>query len=291
MTDARAQGARPIIIIKKKGGHGGHHGGAWKVAYADFVTAMMALFMVLWLVSQTDQEEREVISHYFRTGIWPEGGTSLLEMGNGIKPDENGITGDPIESAVLSEQSAFEQTEADLLKIVDATPELRELKKNFKVRTIDRGLLIEVVDGGEDALFNLSSAELKPKMVDLLKAAAQVLIRLSNPIEIHGYTDARPFPKGALRDNWQLSYERAANARNVLEKAGLAENRFGGVFAHGATELHNPKDPLDAANRRIALLAVRQAKGDRTLTNAPLVTRASLAQKPEDAAAPSRQKN
>jgi chemotaxis protein MotB len=262
-----------VIIIKKKGGHGGHHGGAWKVAYADFVTAMMALFMVLWLVSQTDQVERKVISHYFRTGVFPEGGVSLIEMGEGIQDGTTGLI-DPgriIEAKV--EQSNLQKTAQSIEKAVLEQTALESAKKSIKIRTIDRGLLIEILDGGDDMFFDLSSSKLKPKLISLLQAMAPALAGITNPLEIHGHTDARPFPKGSGKDNWDLSFERASAARAVLEQAGVPETKFHGVFAHGATDLYVPKEPEAPTNRRIAILALRMVgRRNGGLSSAPTVT-------------------
>lgn len=266
-----SSGQGTVVIIKKKGGHGGHHGGAWKVAYADFVTAMMALFMVLWLVSQTDQVERKIISHYFRTGVFPEGGVSLIEMGEGI---QDGTTGLSDREKIVEARAEQDDLQKTAQKVEAAILGLSPIAKNVKIRTIDRGLLIEILDGGEDLLFDLSSSALKPKLVELLGLMAPALDSLRNPIEVHGHTDARPFPKGAQRDNWTLSFERAAAARNVLEQAGLPSNRFAGVFAHGSMDLYKTDDPFHVSNRRISILAVRMV-GRRAggLSIAPEITK------------------
>lgn len=263
-----------VIIIKKKGGHGGHHGGAWKVAYADFVTAMMALFMVLWLVSQTDQVDRKVISHYFRTGVFPEGGVSLIEMGEGIQDGTQGLTDREKIIEARAEQDDLTKTAQQVEAAMVAQSKLSPIAKNVKIRTIDRGLLIEILDGGDDLLFDLSSSALKPKLVELLSAIAPALQSLRNPIEIHGHTDGRPFPKGAQKDNWSLSFERAAAARSVLEQAGMAESRFAGVFAHGSMDLFKTDDPMHVSNRRISILAVRMV-GRRPggLSSAPAIAK------------------
>jgi chemotaxis protein MotB len=114
------------------------------------------------------------------------------------------------------------------------------------------------LDGGQNLLFDSSSAELKPKLVEILSKIAPVLARLSNQIQVHGHTDARPFPAGSNRSNWQLSFERADRARAVLEKSGLRQGQVSGVFAHGATALMKPDEPFAAENRRLSILAVRR---------------------------------
>jgi len=281
---AAGSAPRPIIIIKKKGGHGGHHGGAWKVAYADFVTAMMALFMVLWLVSQTDQVQREIISHYFRTGVFPDGGTSLLEQGEGLKDGKTGFT-DSSNSFIdpPMEQQEMENAAQRIRQAVTSKPALKLTAKSMRVRTIDRGLLIELVDGGDEMLFELSSSALRPKLIELLQAIAPALQALNNPIEVHGHTDARPFPAGAGRDNWSLSFERAAAARDILAGAGVSDGHFAGVFAHGSSDLFDRKDPLSSTNRRISILAVRKAQRISGLSSAPTVTRQVIERAMNDA--------
>ncbi len=253
-------GGTRIIYIKKKGkGHAAHHGGAWKVAYADFVTAMMALFMVLWLLSQTDQETRTELSDYFRTGVFT-GAPSVLNGGSGIQ--QKGFF-DVVGSAhTQPEQVSFERVSlavrAQLTELAGQDVQIKQLKDSIKVSVTEEGLLIQILDGGQNLLFDLSSAELKPKLVEILALIAPVLARLDNQIQVHGHTDARPFPASSGRSNWQLSFERADRARAILEKSGLRTGQVSGVFAHGATALMNPDEPFAPENRRLSILAVRK---------------------------------
>jgi chemotaxis protein MotB len=248
---------QPIIIIKKVKGHAPHHGGAWKVAYADFVTAMMALFIVLWLLSQTDQSSREKISQYFRTGVM-SGSTSVLNGGTGVEDkgflDVNGTATAP-EAQKLKDAEKKIREQIAALKATDK--DFAQLAGNVQVTVTDFGLLIQIMDGGDDLIFDLSSAALKPALVKILNALAPTLSKLDNQLQVHGHTDGRPFPAGSNRSNWGLSFERADSARSVLEKAGVRPGQITGVFAHGANA---PllKDPLAPANRRLAILAVRQ---------------------------------
>ena len=257
---ANSGGGPRIIIIKKKGkGHAAHHGGAWKVAYADFVTAMMALFMVLWLLSQTDQETRTELSDYFRTGVFT-GAPSVLNGGSGIQ--SKGFF-DVVGSAhTQPEQVNFERVSlavrAQLTELAGQDAQVKQLKESIKVSVTEEGLLIQILDGGQNLLFDLSSSELKPKLIEILQLIAPVLARLDNQIQVHGHTDARPFPTGSGRSNWQLSFERADRARAVLEKSGLREGQVSGVFAHGATALMNTEEPFAPENRRLSILAVRK---------------------------------
>jgi chemotaxis protein MotB len=252
-------GGTKVIFIKKKAKGHGHHGGAWKVAYADFVTAMMALFMVLWLLSQTDQTTRQKLSEYFRTGLF-SGAPSVLNGGAGVQ--DRAFFDVVGRSSMQPESAAFERialaVRAQMQRLVDENPALRDAAQNVKVAVTEDGLLITILDGGNDLLFDLSSSELKPRLVVLLERLAPILGRLENQIQVHGHTDARPFPKGSNRSNWQLSFERADSARAVLERAGLRKGQISGVFAHGDSSLSNPKEPFAPENRRLAILAVRR---------------------------------
>ena len=256
---AASGGGPRIIIIKKKGGHAAHHGGAWKVAYADFVTAMMAFFMVLWLVSQTDQETRTELSDYFRTGVFT-GAPSILNGGSGIQ--SKGFFDVVGSSHTQPDQITFERVSlavrAKISQMMAEDASLKDIRDQIKVSVTEEGLLIQILDGGQNLLFESSSAELKPKLIDILERIAPVLARLSNQIQVHGHTDARPFPAGSGRSNWQLSFERADRARAILEKSGLRPGQVSGVFAHGATALMTPDDPFAPENRRLSILAVRR---------------------------------
>jgi chemotaxis protein MotB len=247
----------PVIIIKKvKKGHGGHHGGAWKVAYADFVTAMMALFIVLWLLSQSDTATREKISQYFRTGVL-SGSNSVLNGGTGVEDkgylDVQGASGE-------TEQQKLEEAAKNIREAVKALQvndkEFAKLAQQVKVSVTDFGLLIQIMDGGDDLIFDLSSAELKPELVKLLQKLGPMLAKLDNQLQVHGHTDARPFPLNSMRSNWGLSFERADRARGVLEKSGVRAGQITGVFAH-ASNAPLVKDAKDPQNRRLAIMAVR----------------------------------
>jgi chemotaxis protein MotB len=248
----------PIIIIKKVKGHAGHHGGAWKVAYADFVTAMMALFIVLWLLAQTDQSTRQRLSQYFRTGVL-SGAPSVMNGGTGVQQngyvDVNGVASQSSEQGRLQETAERIEKEVKAMQMRDS--DLAALAGRIKVSVTDFGLLIQILDGGNDLIFDLSSSELKPALVALLERLAPVLATLDNQLQVHGHTDARPFPAGSNRTNWGLSFERADRARAVLERSGVRPAQITGVFAHGANA-PLVKDPKAPENRRLAILAVRK---------------------------------
>ena len=252
-------GESKVIIIKKRAKGHAQHGGAWKVAYADFVTAMMALFIVLWLVSQTDQETRQRLSEYFRTGMF-SGAPALVMGGSGV--NEKGFL-DGKNGALELEYNSFKNSAINIEKSLRAAaaqrPELKKLHDQVEVTVTEQGLLIQIVDGNEDLLFDLSSAELKPELRALLETIAPPLAELDTPLQVHGYTDARPFPAGAARTNWDLSFARADNARRVLQVSGIREGQVTGVFAHADTDPRVPTDPFASENRRLTILAPSQA--------------------------------
>jgi chemotaxis protein MotB len=248
----------PIIIVKKVKGHAGHHGGAWKVAYADFVTAMMALFIVLWLLSQTDQSSRQRISQYFRTGVL-SGSNSVLSGGTGV--EDKGFLDVKGTNAAPTEEQRLKDAEGSIRKQLAAiaanNKDFAALGGHIQVTVTDFGLLVQIMDGGDDLIFDLSSAELKPALVKVLTELAPILATLDNQLQVHGHTDGRPFPAGSTRSNWSLSFERADRARAVLEKAGVKPGQITGVFAH-ASNAPLVKDSMAPSNRRLAILAVRK---------------------------------
>ena len=253
-----------VIIIKKKAKHGGHHGGAWKVAYADFVTAMMALFIVLWLLTQSDQASREKIAQYFRTGMLP-GGTLTLGTPAGSNPPvpinifPSGSVGGPQEQPPPELKQLAKDVEI-MLESIRNDPEMKETTDHISIKTVNEGTLIELVDGGDNFMFPPGSTSLKPKAVEFLQRLAPILARLRNKLEIHGHTDAHPYGVGK-KTNWDLSFERANEARRVLETAGVPSNKIHGVLAHADSSPFNKKDPFAPENRRLALLVLRVPRG------------------------------
>jgi chemotaxis protein MotB len=254
------QGGTKVIIIKKKSKHGGHHGGAWKVAYADFVTAMMALFIVLWLLTQSDVASKERISQYFRTGMLP-GGTLTLGTPAGSNPPiplnifPSGSMGGPRQG--FPDRSLMSAMES-IIKGSTDDPDVAAMAAHLRVKETQEGTLIELVDGDDNFMFPVGGAGLKPNAIALLKKLAPVFARMRNKIEIHGHTDGRPFDRGTRKGNWDLSFERANEARRVLEESGVPGGRIVGVQAHADTVLLNKKEPMAAENRRLALLILKE---------------------------------
>jgi chemotaxis protein MotB len=248
----------PKVIIKRKaGGHGGHHGGAWKVAYADFVTAMMALFMVMWLVASTDAKARKEIANYFRTGIMPDGDMSQ-QGASQIKPSIVEQSPVPPSKAgdSLDKQASDLNHAIQLMAALD--PKLADLAAHVKVTVTADGVLIEAIDreGGDSMLFDVSSARLKPALIGFLEHLAPVLAEGGRAVRVIGHTDARAYVRKDGKNNWDLSYERADAARRVLVGSPRPP-KIECVAAYGDTQLRDPGHPYAAQNRRLALLVLR----------------------------------
>ncbi|HEY0481177.1 MAG TPA: flagellar motor protein MotB [Kofleriaceae bacterium] len=241
-------------IKKVEGGHG-HHGGAWKVAYADFVTAMMALFMVMWLLASTDQQTRQEISNYFRTGILPDGDMAMNHAAQ-AKPSVfqvSSIPPPPGTETIDDRETARALTDR-LNRLAALDPGLAQVMRNVHVQVTGDGILIEAVDESKGLLFDVASARLNEPLERFLRALGPALSALDRQIEINGHTDARPFVAGARLSNWDLSYQRAEAAREILEASGVAPRQISGVFARGASQLYIPSDPLSPQNRRLSIL-------------------------------------
>jgi chemotaxis protein MotB len=243
------------IVVKKGKGHGaGHHGGAWKVAYADFVTAMMALFIVLWIVGQS-KSIKESVSQYFKDpGAFSETTRSGGVLPGSAQPE---MISQKIEKKLPVEepQREIERLRAEGKKIegiISAAPAFEKFKDRVKVSVSDEGLRIELIENSIGLFFDVGSANLKADTISLLRLVAAELGSLSNPVIIEGYTDARPFGTENYT-NWELSTDRANKARKILEENGLRPGQVVEVRGFADRRLNIPQDPLDASNRRISL--------------------------------------
>jgi chemotaxis protein MotB len=235
--------SQPVIVIKKKGGHGGHHGGAWKVAYADFVTAMMSLFIVLWLMSQS-QNVRKAVAGYFND---PKGTASLLGTtmsGNG----EATITQDDANKRKL------EELKQKLEKEIQARKELEKLSKQIEITITPEGLRIELLEGKNGTFYQLGSAQLSDNGQELLALLASELKTLPNKLLIEGHTDAARYVKNTDYSNWELSADRANSARRLLQEDGVRSDQVTQVRAYADQMLRVPGNPFDPSNRRITIL-------------------------------------
>ncbi|MFZ3339829.1 MAG: flagellar motor protein MotB [Terriglobales bacterium] len=229
----------PIIIIKKKGGHGGHHGGAWKVAYADFVTAMMALFIVLWLLNSS-QKIQVAVGGYFKDPT----GTAKL-----VGTDQSGSG----ENFKLTKQN-MAQLKEELQKSIRSINDLEKLRKNVEMTVTAEGLRIELLESEKGTFFASGRSTLSDSGKEMLVLLAKDLGTVPNRISIEGHTDAKPYGKNANYTNWELSADRANAARRVMQAGGLHEDQVSQVRGFAAQRLRNPKDPFDPSNRRISII-------------------------------------
>jgi len=230
---------RPIIILKKKGGHGGHHGGAWKVAYADFVTAMMALFIVLWLLNSSKQVQ-EAVGGYFKdpTGTSKKVGSNMAGAG---------------ENFILTRDNMpklKEQLQAAMRQMSD----FEKLKSHIEMTVTAEGLRIELSESASGTFFDSGSAKLNGDGSSMLATLAQELGKLPNKLSIEGHTDSTPYAPSASYGNWELSTDRANAARRVMQASGIRTDQVTQVRGFADQRLRKPDSPLDPSNRRISLI-------------------------------------
>ena len=232
-------GNAPIIIIKKKGEHGGHHGGAWKVAYADFVTAMMALFIVLWLMN-TSKQVQEAVGGYFKdpTGNSKKVGTDMQGSG---------------EAFALSRED-MPKLKEELQKAIRHLDNFDKLKDQIDMTVTAEGLRIELLETESGTFFESGSPTPSPNGRALLIALANELGKLPNKISIEGHTDARPYVGDGSYSNWELSVDRANAARRLMQENGVTKNQVAQVRGYADQRLRKPDSPEDASNRRISVI-------------------------------------
>ena len=245
----------PRKIIKKKAGHGGHHGGAWKVAYADFVTAMMALFIVLWIVGQS-KAVREAVAAYFKdpSGIQRGSASVLQGAGGGAALTAPPVPTPPSADERRAERAAFEATAASLREQIHRESRLAQLEDKIKIEITDEGLRIELVETGQGVFFDVGSARVKPSTREILTIIATEVGRLPNQVVLEGHTDARPYVGQPHYTNWELSADRANAARRILDEAGLRRDQVASVVGYADRHLAARADPLDSRNRRISIM-------------------------------------
>jgi len=231
--------ARPIIVIKKKAAHGGHHGGAWKVAYADFVTAMMALFIVLWLLNSSKQI-REAVGGYFKD---PTGTSKLVGSGK---------TGAG-ENFTLTKEN-MNKLKDELQKAVRKVVDFEKLKNQIEMTVTSEGLRIELMEAEKGTFFASGVAEPSEDGRQILVMLAHELGKLPNNISIEGHTDAKPFGGNGSYSNWELSADRANAARRMVQENGVGPRQVTQVRGYADQRLRKPNAPEDPSNRRISVV-------------------------------------
>ncbi len=239
--------ARPIIIIKKKSGHAGHHGGAWKVAYADFVTAMMALFIVLWLLN-TSKPVREAIAGYFRDPAGTAGKLGTSTAGPGAQ--------------VVVAKDDMSKLKEEIEKAISHMPNFDKLKDQIEIKVTPEGLRIELLESAKGTFFDLGSPKPNQNGEELLDLLAGELGKLPNKISIEGHTDSKPYSGKRNYGNWELSTDRANSARRLMQQQGLGEKQIAQVRGFADQLLRKPENPVDPSNRRISLIVQYTDQGD-----------------------------
>jgi len=243
---------QPIIIKKViQGGHG-HHGGAWKVAYADFVTAMMALFIVLWILGQDDSIKAN-ISHYFNDPIGFAGGKgpSVID-GKGNKIIAPKILTDLEQKDI--ERQRLEKMGENLISNLKQE-DFQDLIDQIDIEVTDEGLRIEIMESNNDAFFEVGTASLKKSALDMLTVIGKQMAKMENKIVVEGHTDSRPFPNGHRGySNYELSSDRANSARRALIESGLESNQIDEIRGYADNRLRDSSNPFDVVNRRISII-------------------------------------
>ena len=278
---------RPIIIKRIKKAAHAHHGGSWKVAYADFVTAMMAFFLLMWLMGFTTEGERKAIADYFQSpsAIQGKGGssTSLIDMGKGMDSPRNSQKKPNQETTAVSREDVPQESSAaaasaqdakmaakendkkrleslleELKKAIDASQALKPYKDQLLLDITPDGLRLQIVDKENRPMFDVGSANVQSYMHGILHEISKVIASVPNRISIAGHTDARAYANGADFSNWELSADRANACRRELVRGGVGEEKIARVVGLASTALFDKSNPLSPINRRISIVVMNK---------------------------------
>ncbi|MGB4073806.1 flagellar motor protein MotB [Pseudomonas sp.] len=269
---------QPIIVKRVKKIAGGHHGGAWKIAFADFATAMMAFFMVMWLMSSATPEQKKLISGYFQdpVGFSESASPYVIDLGGTPTPapdrtlnDEPQEEQSPAEDAQADvdkqqAESIAEEIERERLELllqelqnkVEENPQLKNFKDQILFEITQDGLRIQIMDAENRPMFASGSARLQPYFEDILLAMTDTIAAVPNKISVSGHTDAQPFAGTGGYGNWELSADRANAARRVLIAGGYDEGQVARVVGYASSALFDREDPLNPVNRRIDIIVL-----------------------------------
>ena len=239
---------QPIIRLpRKKSRHGGHHGGAWKVAYADFVTAMMALFIVLWIVGQS-KDVKEAVAGYFED---PAGYLVGVQHGGILDSSTpGGMEGD----STKSDEARLRQMSDVILEALKQQPQLARLADQVQMELVKEGLRIELQERSESFFFDVGTANLKGDAAELLKVIADEVGKLPNHLIVEGHTDSRPYNRADGYTNFELSADRANAARRILVAKGVRKDQVDEIRGYADTKLRDSNDPFNLTNRRISII-------------------------------------
>lgn len=251
MNKAREQ---PIIIVKKKVHGHGHHGGAWKVAFADFMTAMFAMFLVLWLVNQSS-DVKSAIAGYFQDPLGRAG-----EFGSSIMPGEGAQTQSP---RIMSPKQVIDLRRDRMMRAAEQikqeireVPALADIADHVEIEVTQEGLRIQLLEDSTGIFFELGSATPKPAGADLLRFLGKTLGSIPNAVVIEGFTDAKPFHRADGYSNWELSVDRANAARRIMLDGGLNQAQVQQVRGWADRKLRDPEHPFADANRRVTVTMI-----------------------------------
>ncbi|VVO54874.1 Motility protein B [Pseudomonas fluorescens] len=277
---------QPIIIKRVKRYAGGHHGGAWKIAFADFATAMMAFFLVLWLLSNATPEQKIAIAGYFKDPIgFTESGTPyIIDLGGSptlapettlnpevkSQPQPDKVTIETEQADGMAEQVEKERLELLLQELqskVDENPQMHKFKDQIQFEIIANGLRIQIMDAENRPMFDSGSARLKPYFEDILLAMADTIKAVPNKITISGHTDAQPYAGTGDFGNWELSANRANAARRALIAGSYPESQVARVVGYASSALFDRDNPFNPVNRRIDIVVLTK-KAQRAIEGA-----------------------
>ena len=298
---------QPIIIKRvKKSGHAAH-GGAWKIAYADFVTAMMAFFLLMWLLGSTTDGDKKGIADYFQSplkialsggsgsgdsnSILKGGGESLTSTVGQVKKGEVEATRNTInlhklkQEQIRAEVARLEDLKQEIQQKLQSNEKLKDVSSQIRLDMTKDGLRIQIVDDQNRPMFASGSATIAPYMKDLLHEIGSVLTEVPNHLTLEGHTDAQPFPGGDRGySNWELSADRANASRRELIAGGLADDRVLRVQGLASSQPFDEKDPRAPTNRRISIIVMNREAEDRMFRTEP---EAAVAAEPAESSASS----
>lgn len=275
------ENTQPIIVKKIKKGGGGHHGGAWKIAYADFVTAMMAFFLLMWLLGSTTKEQKQAVSDFFNnpSPIAGPGGasTSMIKVGGGKDitysegDTQKGSNPDPhpkntmpspkgeVGQITQTDKERLQQLKQELESAIDASDALKPFKDQLLLEITKEGLRIQIIDKENRAMFASGSSTLQPYATQLLREIGKVVNHVPNRISLSGHTDATPYSKfSGIYTNWELSADRSNASRRALIDGGMDEDKVARVVGLSSAVLFDKANPANPINRRISIIVLNK---------------------------------
>jgi chemotaxis protein MotB len=286
MAESKADKKTPIVIKRKVSESHPSHGGSWKIAYADFVTAMMAFFLLMWLIASLNKAQKDGISEYFKQPLRIAliGGDSMGSRTNTVKGGGDKL--DKHDGQVSADQTAdgekigtqndkqkeiqkLKELKSNILITVDKDPALADLKDRLLMDEVSEGLRIQLIDNKNKPMFPMGSDQMSPEMQPILDKISKLLSTVPNKVSIQGHTDANPYnnPEDLSQSNWELSTQRANSARRALLKSGLQEDKVMEVTGFASSVLLDKTNPLNPNNRRISIIVMKKEVEEKLITN------------------------